>query len=284
MIICSPVNSPTTNRIIIQYKHYQLTKILLIDIIGNIFNYENRLYENFNASEQNDLLVLTIMTHRFRHILYSRFHVEFSRYLSMRGAHEKHHLTNESDCDIKKLNGSHYNEIVKDFTSCQEEIRERCNNYSIEDIRSFCTNITETTRNMKGKETLTRGTNNAQLVFSEHFNLFDFIMSLGEEGKNANNQDRRQFDFIVLEFKSMVTSSNDSIEFWRPLLILEQSKIDRYMFTMHRALSERDVFEEWVPPKLWKCNSVCWSIFASILFILVSLVFLISVSAGFAAR
>lgn len=283
MIVCSPLNSPATNRIINQYKDFHFTKILLIDIVGNVLNYENRLYKNFNITEQNDLLVLTILTQKFRNILYNRYNVEFSRYLNMRGTHKKHHLTNESDCDLAKYNGSHYNEIVKDFATCQYAIREHCNNYSTEEIKSFCSNVTESkTRGRSKNDPPTR--NNTQFFSDEHFNLFSFIASLNREEKNTSNQDRHQFDFIVLDFKSILSSSNDSIEFWRPLMVLEQSEIVRNIFTTHRAISERDVFREWLPPKLWKCNNVCWGIIATIFLILIGLVLLISISAGIGAR
>lgn len=284
LIVCSPLSSPTTNRIINQYKHYQLTKILLIDIIGNVFNYENRLYKNFNTTEQNDLLVLTFLTQKFKHILNKRYHVEFSRYLNMRSSHVKFNLNNESGCDLGKHNRTHYQEILKNFTLCQNTIKEQCNNYSIEDVQSLCTSIAAPTiQSESEQEPLNVNVFNEQLMFSENLNLFDFLTTLSREEKNENNK-KLQFDFIVLDFKSLLGSANSSIEFWRPLMILEQSISDRSIFTMHRALSERDVFVEWLPSKLWKCNRVCWSIIAAIFLILISLVLLISVSAGIAAR
>lgn len=297
VIVCSPLNSPTTNRIINQYKYYQQTKILLIDIIGNVFNYENRLYKSLNTTEHNDLLVLTILTQKFKHILNRKYHVEFSRYLNLKTAHVKHPSSNasasDSFCDFNKHNSSHYGTISNNFTSCLREIKERCHNYTNEDIKSFCSTRLTVPRSRKRKNdegdimSLNDSTFNKQLVFSEHFNLFDFITSIGKDDKNASNHDERhQFDFIVLDFKSILNATNDSIAFWRPLMILEQTANDRNVFTMHRALSESDVFDEWIlqPGRLWRCGAFCWSIVVAILLILLSLILIISLSVGIAAR
>lgn len=305
LIICSSLNSPTTKRIINQYKHYRYTKILLIDIIGNVFNYENRLYKSWNASEHNDLLVLTILTQKFKYILNHKFHSEFSRYLNLKSTHAKYpdnESGSESFCDLEKHNSSHYGSIANNFTSCQREIKERCRNYSNADIKSFCANIGSIGMNINGSNgstSLSRKENdgykkrlndfsfNKQLVFSEFFNLFDFITSLlsGDE-KNASNQDQNhQFDFIVLDFKSILNATSGNAAFWRPLMILEQNKRDRNVFTMHRALSDLDVFDEWMfQTSFFRCGTLCWSIIAAIVLILLSLIGIISMSAGIAAR
>lgn len=280
LIVCSPLNSPTTHRIINQHKHYQQTKILLIDIIGNVFSFENQLH---NASEHNDLLVLTVLSQKFKHILSSRYHVEFSRYLNLRGSHSKH-PSNESGsdsfCDFEQHNGSHYGKIANNFTSCQREIKERCSNHTNEDIKSICTNLTARGKDGSDrKKHLNDYTFNKQLVFSEHFNLFDFITSLARDEKNASNHEQRQqFDFLVLDFRSILNASNLG---WRPLVILEA---DKSAFVMHRALSESDVFDEWFEPSLWQCGSICWSVIAAIFLILICLIVIISLSAGIAAR
>lgn len=293
MIVCSPLNSPTTIRIVNHYKHYRQTKILLIDIIGNVFNFESRLYKNVvNITERNDPLVLTTLTHKFQHILNVKYHVEFSRYLNLRSAHVKHHHPESSEfiCDLELHNGSHYERISTDFTSCQREIKERCNNYTNEDIKIFCTNISTTeSRNYGGDRKLPSNDNtfNKQLVFREHFNLFDFITSVGQDEKNASNHDKNnhQFDFIVLDFKSILNATNSSIAFWRPVMILEQNEIDKNIFTMHRALSEKDAFKDWIlQPILWKCGTFCWGTIVATFLILISLIFIISLSVGIAAR
>lgn len=253
-----------------------------------MFSFGSQLYKNLNETEHHDLLVLTILTQKFKQILNSKYHVEFSRYLNVKSSHAKH-LGNESAvCDwAKQHNSSHYSKIANNFTSCQREIKERCNNYTNEAIKSFCTDLTASgRRNDEGDRTLLNDTFNKQLVFSEHFNLFDFITSMSrDDEKNVSNQDHK-FDFIVLDFKSILNATTDSIAAWKPLMILEQDVIDKNIFTMHRALSEHDAFDEsWMMvPSLWKCGTVCWGIIAAIVLIVLSLIFIISLSAGIATR
>lgn len=236
--------------------------------------------------------MLTILTQKFKHILSSKYHLEFSRYLNSESAHLKHPSNatgSDSFCDLEKHNSSHYRMIASNSTSCQREIKERCRNYTNEDIKSFCTNlaVSWSRRKVDGDEKrLNDYTFNKQLVFTEHLNLFDFITSLSRDEKNASNHDRHhQFDFIVLDFKSILIAANDTIAFWRPLMILEQNEIYRNIFTMHRALSERDVFDEWMlPESLWRCGTFCWSVIGTILLILLVLIVIISLSVGIAAR
>lgn len=284
MIVCSPLNSPATNRIIDQYKHYQHTKILLIDIIGNVFNFENRLYKNLDARERNDLLVLTVLTPKFKHILNTKYQLEFSRYLNLRSLPSARNETSSDPfCDVVMHNSSYYSNHSE---TCLREIKERCSNYTNEEIMSFCMSISRRKHDEEDKRRLNDIAFNKQLVFSEHFNLFDFITSMSRDEKNASNQERHhQFDFIVLDFKSILNASNESIAFWRPLMILEQNKLDRNNFTMHRASSDLDVFENWRKHmSLWKCSMLCWGIIAGIILILISLISIISLSAGIAAR
>jgi hypothetical protein len=236
------------------------------------------------TAERNDPLVLTALTHKFKHILSSKYHVEFSRYLSLKSFHVKHRFNNESSsasfCDLELHNSSHYERIPTDFVSCQGEIKRRCNNYTNEEIKNFCTNITE--RKRPNDDTF-----NKQLVFSEHFNLFDFITSMGRDDKNASNheENNHQFDFIVLDFRSILNATNSSIALWKPVMILEQDEIDKNIFTMHRALSEREAFKNWIlEPTLWKCGNYCWGAIAATFLILTSLICIISVTAGIAAR
>jgi len=134
--------------------------------------------------------------------------------------------------------------------------------------------------------TTTTTTFNKQLVFnSEHLNLFDFVTSMlsrDNSSLNAGNQEPNfQYDFIVLDFKSIFNDTNATS--WRPLLILEQDELDRTLFTMHRALSE-DSMIDWLPPRLWKCETVCWSVIISSIFILIILMIIMSISLGIAAR
>lgn len=276
MIVCSPLNSPATIRVINQYKHHRHTKVLLIDVVGNVFNNENRLLRTLNASE-HDVLVLTILTRKLKHILNSKYHVEFSRYLSLKSSQLKHRSNesgSDSFCDLEKHNTSHYDSRARNVTSCLREVRERCRNITDDEARRICANST------------VDGAGHAfdkQLVFSENFNLFDFITSLDRDELNASNQ---QFDFIVLDTKSIVNASDDVIAYWRPLTILEQSKLDQNMFTMHHASSERgNMFNTWIiEPSLVNCGTLCWSVLAAILLVIISLIIIISLSAGITAR
>lgn len=237
--------------------------------------------------------MLTILTQKFKHILDSKYQSSFSRYLSLKNAHVKHSSNvsgSDSFCDLEKHNSSHYGKIASNFTSCQREIKERCRNYTNEDIKSFCTNVAifwSRRKDDRDEKHFNDYTFNKQLVFSEHFNLFDFITSMNKDENNASNHERHhQFDFTVLDFQSALIAGNDTIAFWRPVMILEQSQIDRNMFTMHRASSgNQDIFDEWMlPQSFWRCGSVCWGIIAAILLILLSLIVITSLSVGIAAR
>jgi len=293
--VCSPLNSPATNRIINLYKHYRNTKLLLIDIIGNVFSYENQIYRNFNrTSDYDNLLVLTILTDRFKYILNSKYHVEFGRYLSL----ETHHA-NESIaagiCELKSFNvsgggsnnnGSNYGKLSNDIAHCQREIKEHCGNRTSDDIESFCVNISNQQRRENAGDKLHL---NKQLVVSEHFNLFDFVTSLLHD--TNSNDHREPFDFIVLNFQSIVMMAfNETRIIWRPTLILQHTHFDKNLFIMHHALSDHPddaAFEDWMKTtsaNLWKCGTFCWAIIAGILLILIGLILLISLSAGIAAR
>ena len=292
LIVCSPLNSPTTTQIINHYKHYRQTKILLIDIIGNVFNFERQLYNNVEKSaERNEPLVLTSLTHKFKYLLKSKHRTEFSRYLSLKSSQVKHQVDNESssasNCDLELHNGTHYDRISTDFISCQSEIRKRCNNYTNEDIKIFCTNFTDVKTHLADRQR-PNDTFNKQLVFSEHSNLFDFITSMEKDDKNASNHEKNnhQFDFIVLDFRSILNATNSSAALWRPVMILEQDENDQNMFTMHRALSETEAFKTWfiLEPTLWRCGRLCWGSIAATFLILISLIFIISMTVGITTR
>lgn len=179
VIVCSPLNSPATIRVINQHKHQRHTKVLLIDVVGNVFNNENRLLRSLNASEHNDVLVLTILTRKLKHILNSKYHVEFSRYLSLKSSQLKHRSNesaSDSLCDLEKHNTSHYDWSALNVTSCLRQIREQCRDVSGDEARRFCSNASAGHAFDK------------QLVFSENFNLFDFITSMGNDELNSSNQ------------------------------------------------------------------------------------------------
>jgi hypothetical protein len=289
--VCSPFNSATTNRIVNQYKRYRHTKLLLIDIIGTVFSYEHPFYGELNAtlddSLSENLLVLTILTQKFKYILKSEYHVEFSRYLNFKGTHNDTNANNVSSC-LTSNKEIHYDNL----TSCEREIKARCHNSTNDDvIKTFCINITLELQHWRWHGVqLNDSTFNKQLVFSEHFNLFDFITS---SMKNVTNHHRHvpmqhhQSDFIVLDFKSIF--NNSSVVSWRPVMILEQSRLDGHAFTMHHAnLSATYEIDiniavgwQWFKDK---CGRVCYAIIAAIFLIIIGLMFIISVMVGIAAR
>ncbi|XP_050090753.1 uncharacterized protein LOC126574537 [Anopheles aquasalis] len=94
VIICSPINSPRTISVINQLRRWQYgqAKVLLIDMIGTIFNSNNALYRRLAEEEDQDgslgavlrshrnLLVLTILTEHFRTILYRLHGVDLGDY------------------------------------------------------------------------------------------------------------------------------------------------------------------------------------------------------------
>lgn len=280
VIICSPLNSPTTSRLIDQLKHFTHTKILLIDIIGHVFSFESRLYRNLAAGEYNGLMVLSIVTQKFKSILNSRFQLEFGRYLNLRSTYAGSEAS-DSFCDLVRRNGSHYQAISNDSALCERGIRERCSNYTNDEIKSACRKLDDG----GDKHRLNDIAFNKQLVFSEHFNLFDFVTYLARDEKNASNHERQPLDFIVLDFKSILNATNESFAFWRPLMILEQNGFDRNIFMMHRATSDHDVFDDWkLQPRFWRCEKACWGIIAGIVLVLISLICIFSLSVGIAAR
>lgn len=260
-----------------------------------MFSYEHPFYGELNStlspdekSWSDNLLVLTILTQKFKYILKSEYHVEFSRYLNFKGIHNDSSSANNISSCLTSNKDIHYDNL----TSCEHEIKARCHNSTNEDvIKTFCINITLEMQHWKWKGVqLNDSTFNKQLVFSEHFNLFDFITS---SMKNVTNHHRHvamqhhQIDFIVLDFKSIFNTS--SVVSWRPVMILEQNRLNGHAFTMHHAnLSASYEIDigiavgwQWFRDK---CGRVCYAIIAAIFLIIIGLMFIISVMVGIAAR
>uniref|UniRef100_A0A182VRZ2 Uncharacterized protein n=1 Tax=Anopheles minimus TaxID=112268 RepID=A0A182VRZ2_9DIPT len=87
VIICSSINSPQTISVINQLKQYSKTKILLLDMVGTIFNSNNVLYRRlaeaddpFGGTHRPNLLVLTILTEHFRSFLHRLHGVDLGDY------------------------------------------------------------------------------------------------------------------------------------------------------------------------------------------------------------
>ncbi|KAG5680913.1 hypothetical protein PVAND_010391 [Polypedilum vanderplanki] len=291
LIICSPLNSLTTDKIVRKFKNYRYIKLLLIDMIGSVFslNYNHESNTTTDKSRDNQL-VLTILTQKYKYILSREYHLEFSRYLNLKSshltlnAHHNHTRGNNNSaivCDSMQLLHSvkRSGNYGRNMTLCEQKIKEQCHNLKSNEIKFLCANITE-----EGEYTF-----NKQLVFSEHFNLFDFITSIvrNDDGDVVRNESNRhhQSDFIVLDFKSLLNATTFAAG-WRPLMILEQNHIDKNAFILHHALSERDAFDEMKMVDLlkWKCGSLCWGIIAAIFLIIIVLILIISLFAGIAAR
>jgi hypothetical protein len=264
-----------------KFQSFQHIKLLLLDIVGNAFRYnQNHDFNASNDSSRDNQLVLTILTQKYKTILGREYHPEFGRYLS--ASHlTLHHKSGECDFALLLHINSNYD---GNRTSCERSIKAKCSNLTNEETRLLCTNVTDDV----GAQ-LNDFTFNKQLVFSEHFNLFDFITSIDDDdgsgsARNESNHKRHhQFDFIVLDFKSILNAT--TLLSWRPLLILEQNQFDRSAFILHHALSERDsVFESMEELFKWKCGPVCWGIIAAIFLVIVGLILIISLFAGIAAR
>uniref|UniRef100_A0A182SKN6 Uncharacterized protein n=1 Tax=Anopheles maculatus TaxID=74869 RepID=A0A182SKN6_9DIPT len=90
VIICSSINSPQTISVINQLKQYSKTKILLVDMVGTIFNSNNVLYRRLAEEDEEpygetlrhrrNLLVLTILTENFRSFLHRLHGVDLGDY------------------------------------------------------------------------------------------------------------------------------------------------------------------------------------------------------------
>lgn len=81
LIITSPLNSHETITLLNQLSGYNRSKILIIDIIGNIFNKQHAFYKTINHHKKewlaSNLLVLTSLTGRLKRFLNATFTTEF---------------------------------------------------------------------------------------------------------------------------------------------------------------------------------------------------------------
>jgi hypothetical protein len=173
---------------------------------------------------------------------------------------------------------------LENATLCASELTEYCNGTSnATTIENACQNKSLANFNFRGKSLKTENDYkfNKQFVFSEYFNLFDFITSMWKNGNETNST--HQFDFIVLDFKNILNSLNASIIIWRPFLILQQNALHRNQFIMHHALSE----DSWMANstiQLWKCGPLCWGIVAAAILLMIFIIIVSSLSAGIVIR
>ncbi|XP_055676626.1 uncharacterized protein LOC129785955 [Lutzomyia longipalpis] len=117
-----------------------------------------------------------------------------------------------------------------------------------------------------------------QLVYSEFFSLFDFIVSI----LYGANESGIKFDFIVLDLHQNVNTKNESTFGWRPFLILQQNHINHQVFTSHPFLRG---FRDWGldTSEFWTCGTLCWGVIGLAIFLLLCII-VASVWAGVAVR
>lgn len=81
-IITSSLNSHETLTLLHQLSAYNRSKILIIDIIGNIFNKQNEFYKTINQHKEKwlsgNLLVLTTLTAKLKRFLNATFTTDFN--------------------------------------------------------------------------------------------------------------------------------------------------------------------------------------------------------------
>ncbi|XP_053671502.1 uncharacterized protein LOC128721742 [Anopheles nili] len=81
VIVCASIDSPHTISVINQLKRHSRTKILLVDMVGAIFNSNNVLYRRLALQDEPlGLLVLTILTENFRSFLHRLHGVDLGDY------------------------------------------------------------------------------------------------------------------------------------------------------------------------------------------------------------
>lgn len=91
MIITSPLNAPDTLLLLDQLTAYSHSKILIIDIIGTIFNKQNDFYKSITRNKDkwltNNLLVLTTLTEKLKRFLNATFTTEYKNIYGKSEAH-----------------------------------------------------------------------------------------------------------------------------------------------------------------------------------------------------
>lgn len=82
LIITSPLNSPETLALLEQLSNHNHTKVLIVDIVGAIFNKQNEFYRNIAKNRDrwlvNNLLVLTTLTEKLKRFLNATFTTEYN--------------------------------------------------------------------------------------------------------------------------------------------------------------------------------------------------------------
>lgn len=314
LIITSSINAPETIEVLNQMKNLTHTKALIIDIIGSILNNQNGSIQTLNnhkdnnllTNSNNNLLVLTILTDRFKVVLNYSFHDDFEKLFNDVDVNGNSDVGDEFFSLIKNIfNRGKLNRSDEVVTKIQKYVRDSCDKCgnSIRAHISYCEaevkraqqspsdgNIISVCEDIF-KEIDTRQTStvvldrtrtsialhqNVNLIFGDFFSLFDFITS--ETMQLPGNTDVNiKYDFIVLDSRILTYGMNKMTFSWRPYLVLQQNQI----FTTHRVSPASN---DWFHPSiLWTCGLQCWIIttLALILF-LISMV--VSIAVGIAVR
>lgn len=119
------------------------------------------------------------------------------------------------------------------------------------------------------------------LKYSEHFILFDFIVTSLQA--TDDKESASKIDFIILDFQNVLNAANETVLGWRPFLILQQNQLNHRLFTTHSVLPGA---YDWVihPVELfWTCGLLCWGVIAMVVLIL-SVIIAASIGTGIAVR
>lgn len=94
IIITSTLNAPETVAILNHLQNFNHSKILIVDIIGAVLNNQNEFYRNINSHQNkwlsNNLLVLTILSEKFKRFLNKTFATEYKRIYDESTLHRFH--------------------------------------------------------------------------------------------------------------------------------------------------------------------------------------------------
>lgn len=363
IIICSSLNSPETHQLIKQFQNYTNTKILLIDMIGAIFNSNNDFYKFINQFEQSksinkyqNLLILTILTEKFKKFMNNSLHhfdltkdiqsennfninynnnrtwndfnvkqkedEQQNNYLDGDGVDDfdKGNIEHEQNNKMKRFDKRDSQRIIKDknlTNRCQlleEKFEENstalinitnffsesrncdfiikwCKKFNQSDknnskIKFLCEQVLSVDSKFLSKdrrrsinENLTLSTNH--VVASEFFILFDYIISI--VNTKINQEILFKFDFIVMDFQTVLSKLNETIYVWRPFLILQQNQIHRHVFTTHIILPDYNVWNDEVAKEFWTCGPLCWVIVFVAVFLFICII-MGSIAAGIVVR
>ena len=194
-------------------------------------------------------------------------------------------LSNQTQCQIILSSYCSLDSTVKPYNNDSQTTEDTIET----DVENFCDlfinnydNLVITSFNDANTSDKLSKISSNDIVFSEYFYLFDFILSVINDGMEDDKTNHRkfQFDFIVLDFKNI--SSNYTTIVWRPFLILQQSQMDRTIFIRHPV---QPAYKEWIfsypilhnhphdiVESIWSCGFLCWSVVILGVFLLIGII------------